>query len=61
MTDSLERRVECPRHHWLFDIIAEGIEIKCRGCHTVYVIAWEEIEVKRQKAIEHVSSLDRVV
>lgn len=45
-----ESRVTCKRNHRLFEITPDGIAIKCRAgeCRTVYVIAWAEIEAKRE-------------
>lgn len=45
------QRVTCPRHHLLFEIVAEGISIKCRAgeCRQVYVIPWAELDAKRQE------------
>jgi hypothetical protein len=46
-----ERRVTCPRHHWLFSVTEAGISIKCRAgeCRVVYVVTWAELEAKRRE------------
>ena len=46
-----EQRVSCPRHHWLFSVVEQGITIKCRAgeCRQVYLVTWAELDAKRQE------------
>ena len=55
------QRVSCPRHHLLFQIVEQGLEIKCRAgeCKQVYLLTWAELDAKRQEVLGYSPLLDR--